>query len=75
VSSPLDPQAASLAANERLLDEYLQSHQKDVRWKTDLEQVLLRPDNYIGFISIKASLVDLDNYVDDVLENPKSTTI
>jgi 2-polyprenyl-6-methoxyphenol hydroxylase-like FAD-dependent oxidoreductase len=38
-------------------------------------QVLLRPDNYIGFISIKASLADLDNYVDDVLENPKFTTI
>jgi 2-polyprenyl-6-methoxyphenol hydroxylase-like FAD-dependent oxidoreductase len=33
-------------------------------------QLLLRPDNYIGFISTAASLTDLKNYIYEVLGDP-----
>ena len=38
-------------------------------------QLLLRPDNYIGFISIAASLTDLRTYLHDVVGYPRPTTI
>ena len=38
-------------------------------------QLLLRPDNYIGFISPEASLTDLRTYIHDVVGYPRSTTI
>jgi FAD binding domain len=38
-------------------------------------QLLLRPDNYIGFISTAASLTDLRTYIHDVVGYPRLTTI
>jgi FAD binding domain len=38
-------------------------------------QLLLRPDNYIGFISKSASLTDLKTYIHEVLGNPRSQLI
>jgi 2-polyprenyl-6-methoxyphenol hydroxylase-like FAD-dependent oxidoreductase len=48
----------------------IQQHITEIFGTNRLFHVLLRPDNYIGFISVKASLVDLENYLRDVLENP-----
>jgi 2-polyprenyl-6-methoxyphenol hydroxylase-like FAD-dependent oxidoreductase len=36
-------------------------------------QLLLRPDNYIGFISTAASLTDLRTYIHDVVGYPRTT--
>jgi 2-polyprenyl-6-methoxyphenol hydroxylase-like FAD-dependent oxidoreductase len=38
-------------------------------------QLLLRPDNYIGFISTKPSSADLKSYIHEVLGYSQSTTI
>jgi 2-polyprenyl-6-methoxyphenol hydroxylase-like FAD-dependent oxidoreductase len=38
-------------------------------------QLLLRPDNYIGFLSMKSSLADLKTYIHEVLGHSRSITI